>query len=95
LYISLGKDSEYPDKLFMQLFASRIVAFLHKDEDLLYNNSEVLLKYSFSPEAILYLEYYTEIFKMVIAVLMDYAGKDANAKETLEMSRKLDEYLKL
>jgi hypothetical protein len=52
-YINLGKNTEEPDKLFIQLFAGRIAAFLNRDGALFHKGEEILAQYSFSPEAII------------------------------------------
>jgi hypothetical protein len=93
LYINLGEDHEEPDKIFMQLFAGRIFAFLDKDDEL-FNKPEKALMYSWDPEALIYVEYYTRIFEMVYQILNEYAGKSANSGKVLEMAKKLDEYLR-
>jgi hypothetical protein len=88
LYINLGENNEEPDKIFMHLFTGRIVAFLNKDGALLTNREKALM-YSWSPEAIIYAEYYTRIFEMVCLVLNEYAGESANNRKILEMSKKI------
>jgi hypothetical protein len=92
-YISLGENHEEPDKIFMHIFAGRIVAFLNQDDEFLTKKEKALL-YSWHPEALIYAQYYVRIFESVCRILNEYTGESANIRQVIEMANELDERLK-
>lgn len=93
LYIQFSEKLEEPDKICTQIFAGRIVAFLHNDNEVFTNKGKLLI-YAWYPEALIYAEYYIRIFEAICRILNRYAGKSANTGEILETAKNLDEILK-
>ncbi|MDY6790528.1 MAG: hypothetical protein SWH54_04585 [Thermodesulfobacteriota bacterium] len=93
LYVSLGENHEKPDKIFMDIFTSRIVAFLNQDDEA-FTKKEKTLFYARHPESLIYAEYYVAIFESVCRILNEYAEESANIRKIREMANELDECLK-
>jgi len=94
LYLRFGENSEDPDKILMQIFTGRIVAFLNQDDEPFNKNVEKTLLYAWHQDALIYAEYYVAIFESICRILDAYAGESANIKEIRERANDLDERLK-